>query len=110
MSATTRASARRSSWATIDSTIALMLALFVNAAILIVAAATFHASGRTDVAEIGQAYELLSPLLGLGMALDPVRGRAARLRPELDGDRDAGRPDRDGRLSAPAPAEPWRGG
>ena len=55
-------------WATTDSTIALMLALFINAAILIVAAATFHASGRTEVAEIGQAYELLSPLLGLGMA------------------------------------------
>lgn len=55
-------------WATTDSTIALMLALFINAAILIVAAATFHASGRTEVAEIGQAYELLSPLLGLGIA------------------------------------------
>ena len=55
-------------WATTDSTIALMLALFINAAILIVAAATFHATGRTEVAEIGQAYELLSPLLGLGMA------------------------------------------
>ena len=55
-------------WATTDSTIPLMLALFINAAILIVAAATFHASGRTEVAEIGQAYELLSPLLGLGIA------------------------------------------
>lgn len=55
-------------WATADSTIALMLALLINAAILIVAAATFHTSGHADVAEIGQAYELLSPLLGLGMA------------------------------------------
>jgi manganese transport protein len=55
-------------WATMDSTIALMLALFINAAILIVAAATFHKSGHADVAEIGQAYELLSPLLGLGVA------------------------------------------
>jgi manganese transport protein len=55
-------------WATIDSTVALMLALFVNAAILIVAAATFHASGHTEVAEIGEAYDLLSPLLGLGIA------------------------------------------
>jgi manganese transport protein len=55
-------------WATIDSTVALMLALFVNAAILIVAAAAFHTSGHADVAEIGQAYELLSPLLGLGIA------------------------------------------
>ncbi|MCP3400533.1 Nramp family divalent metal transporter [Bradyrhizobium sp. CCGB20] len=55
-------------WATTDSTIALMLALFINAAILIVAAATFHNSGHSDVAEIGQAFELLSPLLGLGIA------------------------------------------
>ncbi len=55
-------------WATADSTIALMLALFVNAAILVVAAATFHTSGHADVAEIGQAFELLSPLLGLGIA------------------------------------------
>jgi manganese transport protein len=55
-------------WATTDSTIALMLALFINAAILILAASVFHANGRTDVAEIEQAYELLSPLLGLGIA------------------------------------------
>ncbi|CAO3453142.1 Nramp family divalent metal transporter [Azospirillum sp.] len=55
-------------WATADSTIALMLALFVNAAILILAASVFHGSGHTDVAEIGQAFELLSPLLGLGIA------------------------------------------
>ena len=54
-------------WATTDSTIALMLALFVNASILIVAAAVFHANGR-DVEEIEQAYELLSPLLGVGIA------------------------------------------
>ena len=55
-------------WATIDSTIALMLALFVNASILIVAAAVFHANGRTDVADIEHAYALLSPLLGVGVA------------------------------------------
>lgn len=55
-------------WATTDSTIALMLALFINAAILVVAAATFHKSGHSDVAEIDQAFELLSPLLGLGVA------------------------------------------
>nr|WP_246801120.1 Nramp family divalent metal transporter [Bradyrhizobium genosp. L] len=55
-------------WATADSTIALMLALFINAAILVVAAATFHKSGHSDVAEIDQAFELLSPLLGLGIA------------------------------------------
>jgi manganese transport protein len=55
-------------FATIDSSVALMFALFINAAILIVAAATFHTTGRTEVAEIGQAFELLSPLLGLGIA------------------------------------------
>jgi len=55
-------------WATADSTIALMLALFVNAAILVVAATAFHSSGHTEVAEIGDAYRLLSPLLGLGIA------------------------------------------
>ncbi|MDB5834790.1 MAG: divalent metal cation transporter [Caballeronia sp.] len=55
-------------WAVTDSTIALMLALFINAAILIVAAAAFHESGHADVAEIGQAFKLLSPLLGLGIA------------------------------------------
>lgn len=55
-------------WATADSTIALMLALFVNAAILIVAAAVFNANGQTDVEEIEQAYGLLSPLLGVGIA------------------------------------------
>lgn len=55
-------------WATVDSTIALMLALFVNAAILILAASVFHGSGHTEVAEIGEAFELLSPLLGLGIA------------------------------------------
>ena len=55
-------------WATADSTIALTLALFVNAAILVVAAAAFHESGHADVAEIGQAFKLLSPLLGLGIA------------------------------------------
>jgi manganese transport protein len=54
-------------WATTDSTIALMLALFVNGGILIVAAAVFHAHGK-NVEEIEQAYELLSPLLGVGIA------------------------------------------
>jgi len=55
-------------FATADSTIALMLALFINAAILIVAAAVFNANGKTDVSEIEQAYALLSPLLGAGIA------------------------------------------
>lgn len=55
-------------FATIDSTVALMFALFINAAILIVAAATFHRVGRVEVAEIGDAYKLLSPLLGASIA------------------------------------------
>ncbi|MGZ8470110.1 MAG: Nramp family divalent metal transporter [Gemmatirosa sp.] len=55
-------------FAFIDSTVALSLALFINAAILIVAAATFHTSGNTQVAEIQDAYKLLSPLLGVGAA------------------------------------------
>lgn len=54
--------------ATIDSTVALGLAFFINAAILILAAATFHVAGRTDVAEIEQAHELLAPMLGVGGA------------------------------------------
>jgi manganese transport protein len=53
-------------YAFIDSTIALSFALFINASILIVAAATFHTVGRTDVAEIQDAYKLLTPLLGAG--------------------------------------------
>ncbi|HKV69768.1 MAG TPA: Nramp family divalent metal transporter [Gemmatimonadales bacterium] len=48
-----------------DSTLALSFALFINAAILVVSAATFHTSGHTEVAEIQDAYRLLSPLLGV---------------------------------------------
>ena len=55
-------------FATIDSSVALMFALFINAAILIVAAATFHSHGRHDVAEIQDAYKLLSPTLGVPIA------------------------------------------
>ena len=55
-------------FATIDSTVALGLAFFINASILILAAATFHVAGRTDVAEIDEAYRLLSPMLGVGAA------------------------------------------
>jgi manganese transport protein len=52
----------------IDSTIALSFALFINGAILIVSAATFHASGNHNVGEIQDAYKLLSPLLGVQLA------------------------------------------
>ncbi len=55
-------------FATIDSTFALTLALFINAAILILSAAAFHGSGHQDVADINDAYKLLSPLLGVPLA------------------------------------------
>ena len=53
---------------TIDSSIALFFALFINAAILIVSAATFYTHGHHEVAEIEDAFKLLSPLLGVGVA------------------------------------------
>jgi manganese transport protein len=53
-------------FAFVDSTIALSFALFINAAILIVAAASFHTSGHAEVAEIQDAFKLLTPLLGAG--------------------------------------------
>ena len=55
-------------FATIDSSVALSLAFFVNAAILVVAAATFHRAGQYEVADIRDAYLLLSPLLGIAGA------------------------------------------
>jgi len=54
--------------ATVDSTIALMFALLINASILILAAATFNKTGQTDVAELGEVHKLIAPLLGSGMA------------------------------------------
>jgi manganese transport protein len=53
-------------YAFVDSTIALTFALFINAAILIVAAASFHTTGHHEVAEIQDAHKLLTPLLGAG--------------------------------------------
>ena len=55
-------------FATIDSNIALTIAMAINAAILILSAATFHRAGRTDVAEIQEAYHLLTPMIGVGGA------------------------------------------
>lgn len=55
-------------FATIDSSVSLFLAFFVNAAILVVAAATFHNTGYQDVADIYDAHELLAPLLGTSLA------------------------------------------
>jgi manganese transport protein len=55
-------------FATIDSNIALTFAMAINAAILILAATTFYRAGRTDVAEIQDAYKLLTPMLGVSGA------------------------------------------
>lgn len=55
-------------FATLDSTVSLMLAFFINGAILILAAATFHISGNKDVADIHDAYKMLTPILGASMA------------------------------------------
>ncbi len=55
-------------YAVIDSTIALFFALFINAAILVLGAAAFHTRGFHQVADIGEAYKLLSPVLGAGFA------------------------------------------
>jgi manganese transport protein len=55
-------------YSTIDSTVALMSALFLNGAILVMAAATFHGTGHDDVADISDAYLLLAPLLGTQLA------------------------------------------
>ncbi len=55
-------------FATLDSTLALAFAFLINAAIIILAAASFHASGRTDIVELSDAYSLLSPLLGSQLA------------------------------------------
>jgi manganese transport protein len=55
-------------FATLDSTLALGFSLFINAAILILGAAAFHQRGMTTVADISQAYELLTPVLGASFA------------------------------------------
>jgi manganese transport protein len=55
-------------YAIIDSTVALFFALFINAAILVLGAAAFHTHGLHEVAEIGDAYKLLSPILGASLA------------------------------------------
>jgi manganese transport protein len=65
----TAESRREAVWfASIDSTVALMFALFLNGAILVMAAATFHTSGNEGVADIADAYKLLAPLLGTQLA------------------------------------------
>ena len=54
--------------ATLDSSIALGFALMINAAILILAASAFHVAGRTDIADLSDAYHLLNPMLGASVA------------------------------------------
>lgn len=61
-----RASAIR--YATVDSTVSLMLAFFINASILILSAAAFYGTQYAYVADISDAYQLLTPVLGAGMA------------------------------------------
>jgi len=55
-------------FATLDSTVALLFAFFINAAILILAAATFYATGNSQVAELGEAHAMLAPLVGSMLA------------------------------------------
>ena len=55
-------------YAILDSTVALFFALFINAAILVLGASVFHSRGLHDIADISEAYKLLSPLLGAGLA------------------------------------------
>ena len=55
-------------FAVLDSTVALFFALFINAAILVLGAAAFHTRGMNEVADIAEAYKLLSPVLGAGLA------------------------------------------
>jgi manganese transport protein len=52
----------------LDSTVALVFALFINAAILVLGAAAFHTRGLNEVADIAEAYKLLSPVLGVSLA------------------------------------------
>src|SRR5204862_6447661 len=59
-------------FATLDSTVALMFALFINAAILIVSAASFHTRGQQDVAEVQHAQKLVPPMLRVPVARDQL--------------------------------------
>jgi manganese transport protein len=55
-------------YGTLDSTLALTFALFINGGLLVISAAAFHWSGHQDIAAIQDAYHLLSPLLGVSVA------------------------------------------
>ncbi len=88
---------------TIDSTVALLFALFINAAILIVAGASFYQSGHHEVAEIQDAYKLLSPLLGVGAASTLFAVAPPGLGPKFDAHGHTGWPSRDGGFSTHTP-------
>ena len=82
----------------------LLVAVSVNASILVLAAPAFHAQRPHEVADLTDAHHLLSPLLGASAARLVFAIALLCIGPELDGHRDADRPDRDGRLSHAAPA------
>lgn len=84
-------------YATLDSTIALTFALVINASILILAAASFHATGHTGVEDLDKAHALESAS-GFGHRPGTLRHCPALLRPEFDHHRHHGGADRDGRL------------
>ena len=65
---TTKAKRSALRFATLDSTLALMLALFINASILILAASTFHESGNSKIADLIEAHTMITPLLGTSLA------------------------------------------
>ena len=105
-------------YATLDSTFALFLAFFVNAAILVLAAATFHGTENAGVADIHDAYTLLTPVLGAPLASTFFAHCPARRRAELDAHRHHCRAGGDGGLprhqdeaveAAPAHADDRRG-
>ena len=83
-----------------NSTVALTLALFVNAAILILAAAAFYRTGHHEVGDIQGAYKLLTPLLGVGPGDAAVCHRPAGIGPKLDADRHDGGADHPGGVHA----------
>ena len=100
---TTAGKAEAIKFATIDSTVALMFALFINGAILVVSAATFHGTGPERRGDPGRLQAPLADARRAGRE-HALRAGAAGLGPELDADRHARRPDRHGRLSADSPA------
>ncbi len=84
---------------TIDSSAALMFALFINAAILVLAASAFHWSGHQDVAEIQDAFRLLSPLLGYWRGQRALRRGPSRFGSKFHAHRNTRGSDCDGRFS-----------